>query len=405
MVVTGLEEPWVGGAEGFRQAFDPLGNFESKDQELIGSLLEMRKIPVSTTLIRGLGEKALHVHKAPSAEPSPEPEEFSGRQLLAREAIHLGLMKNEVELKEIADLLGMSEEEMTETQTDAIRKIDTEVDQAVRFFDAIRSDPARLDRFSRIVGVKLGTNSSKVVVAGVLLPVALHEGIQRQNRDMSPYYTHPIGTGALYNIATKRVISQLKQTSSTVELPEADDLYTQEFRNYVHDSIEEIIRNGDTPLFHGNRTQLTPLAQKRLLIKLGIADDKANDIVRDSVLVTKSRDVQGDSFSKEVYTKRTTLTIGAELTKLSDLMYNWFIDPKVLKDPEAEDRARRKNVVYKNMVREIMRDLKNNKQDEFGYLVAVEIIRTAYMFRGNVWGFSEHLKTVELGHYPELQVS
>lgn len=404
MIATGLDVPWVGGVEGFRQAFDPKGNLNGKDQELVSSLLEKRKNPVSTTLIRGLGERVLCAYKRPTSEASLEPEKFSGIELLAREAVHLGLTKEVDELREIAALLGMSEVEMRAIHDNTIAQIDAEVDQAVRFFDAVQSSPDLLNESSRIVGVNL-THASRLVIAGALLPVALHAGIRRQNKEKNPYFTHPVGTGALYNIAAKRVLGRLKGNLGTVELPDANDLYTQEFRNYVHDSIEEIIRNGDTPLFHGNRTQLTPLAQERLLLRLGVSDGKASEIVRDSVLVTKTRDVQGDSFPKEVYMGRSIATIGAELTKLSDIMYNWVIDPKDVKDAETEDRARRKDALYEKMASQIMEDIKSNKKDEFGYLVACEILQTANEFRGNVQGFAKYMQGVELGYYPELQAA
>ena len=410
MVAVGLDTPRKVGPEAFMRFFDPATRATIVPEELTRRLVEKRRdiAAVPSSVARGLGDKALHRHIDGWSRPTERT--FDGAELLAYETSQLNI-GTEQNKRALAHAAGVTLDTFTDIEKVANAETEATADALVKLVEKITADKHTRAVYSRLLGVPIDENISKVVLAGLLTSGASHEGQTRQNRDR-PYFTHPLATALLYQMAWEAVASDIEQSPdgtmlvgdrrTKVEVPDKAWLEEQLFVNLLHDVIEDQIKgknqieNGEVSFLEGDTSKITPLLMQKVLTKLGKTTEQADHIVDDILLVTKTRDPSGGSLSPSEYVHRCTSSIRSMIAKFCDTVHNKLIDPKT--DVIGFEKTKGEYETMIKAIEGLIHTAKNGNgmRDDFGLLTLEKIMSIVMDTQNEFAGNHENFMRVAL---------
>ncbi len=381
MVAEGFDIPRLDQTEAFWRLYDPR-NTQKNLGLLVTHLCEKRQTPTNITTIRGLAGAALHIH--------PEPTRLSGASLIWAETTHASLASDNTLRHEFAGITGESAESLQTIET--IVENDTELAARLiaEYIVRVANDDEQLETLSTLLGVPINRQTNTLVLAGLLLSFASHRGQFRQNLDENgqsrPYFSHPLATAILYQKSWNKTVSH-------IEAPDETWLHRQLFVNLMHDAFEDMIHKDPRQSFlDGSTLRTTPLLLYKVLIELGEDTQHATDIVRDLMLVTKTRGLDGKSQEPTEYVQQCTSSIRAMIAKFCDTVHNKIIDTKADKDGRAKT-----NQEYDTMLAAIHTDINRTMQDDFGHALLSNLYDMAIEFEKDHDSFMKHAANDPLG--------
>lgn len=371
MVVRGLDTETRRGPQFVHAYFNPKQRTDGPYACQRESMVERRQQAVPSSVRRGLGEAALYLYEPMDINKDEIQPTLQGEDLLAYEIAQLALIDNQKDAEFAADFSGVSPERFRELAELAETEADTTAGYIGEFIDMIVDDAEVRDTVSERIGYDIDPDTPKIIVAGLLLANAAHEGQYRQNihptRGNYDYMNHVLDTAILYQLGVE---DSLNDPNYAHLYPEDADTYRQLFRTLMHDAVEDSIprkeRAGRSYL-EGERLRVTPLLVEKLLIRLEEDPRIAADIVDDNMHMAKPRGLEDETISDDEYAKRFTSTIGTSLTKSPDTGHNLHIDPmKVAIDENGRPYDSKNTIVYTRNLKTIGRVLDDIMNDEWG---------------------------------------
>lgn len=186
--------------------------------------------------------------------------------------------------------------------------------------------------YSRLFGIEITSDMPPLVLTGLLMSGASHQGQKRLNENR-PYETHPLATAFLYQMAWNEAAQEARKYGKDV--PDEKWLERQIFVNLMHDTIENQLHHSNEEgseengksYMEGISSRVTPLLLQKVLEKLG-ENEEAKIMTEDVLRITKTFGPDGETTPPDEYLARCAETIRAMIAKFSDTVHNKLIDPK-----------------------------------------------------------------------------
>ena len=336
-------------------------------------------------VLRQIGETTVGQCLLPS-EHVRLPKELSGDELIVAEWLHLGYFDSTdaEERKLVAGVLGIDQNDQKRQKRfeEICAIIEDDVERSSQLYVDLTKealgDQEFLDEFAKELSddygakIELSTEMSPIVMSTITMMMTGHEGQMRE--DGKKYETHPLTTMFLFQIAWDMVVEEWSRNYPERDIPKRHILFDQLAVNGAHDVVEDLfpygkeIINGQS-IMTGDNAHVTPLVLKSVYKKHKVGSDSEGDapeeLVEANRILTKTRDIDGETIDKEEYVDDCMSSVLTIFAKLCDTLHNKVMNAKSKdgKSKEDHDHIDKSHEEYERSLRMFTERIIDNEND------------------------------------------